>query len=223
MLVKHTSLQARGRQTRRERGVVMLVALVVLVVMTLAGIALMRSMDTTNLIAGNMAFKQAGTHSADTGVEVAIGWLELNRAGTGLDLDLPSNGYKSSIGNSPNANLAGYALGEDYWKQLTTTTLGPYKALCNLPIAGGACSGSPVANASGNKLSFVIHRLCASTGTKNGNQCSYVPGTVVSTGNNEGTEGDALTGSGSSMYYRITVRVEGPRNSVSYVQTIVNL
>jgi type IV pilus assembly protein PilX len=218
MLVNHTSLHARARGTRRQHGVVMLVALIVLVVMTLAGIALMRSMDTTNLIAGNMAFKQSATNSADTGVEAAIGWLELNR---GSDIlwgtnPLTPNWYHASIGLTPNATMAAYPLGDAYWNQLTANDT----VKCNVSVSG--CSGTPKCDA-GNCVSYVIHRLCQSNGNRNGAFCAYIPGTVASTGNNEGPEGDALTGSSSSVYYRITVRVDGPRNSVSYVQTIVNL
>jgi Tfp pilus assembly protein PilX len=40
-----------------QQGVVLLMALIMLVALTLAGIALVRSVDTTNLIAGNLAFK----------------------------------------------------------------------------------------------------------------------------------------------------------------------
>ena len=75
----------RGRSAApiaRQRGVVVLVAIIVLVVMLLAGIALVRSIDTTNVIAGNLAFQQSATHSADTGVEAAIAWLEANNDGT---------------------------------------------------------------------------------------------------------------------------------------------
>jgi Tfp pilus assembly protein PilX len=194
----------------------MLVALIVLVVMTLAGIALMRSMDTTNLIAGNMAFKQSATNAADRGVETAIGWLELNRPGSTLWTDIPASGYKASVGLTPNAAMASYPLGDSYWNQLTTNNT----ARCNLSVSG--CAGTP-ACAAGNCVSYVIHRLCQTAGNRNGAFCAYIPGTVASTGNNESTEGDALTGTGSSVYYRITVRVDGPRNSVSYVQTIVNL
>ena len=47
-----------------QRGIVMIVALVVLVAMTLAAIALTRTVYTSNIVAGNLAFQQAATHSA---------------------------------------------------------------------------------------------------------------------------------------------------------------
>jgi Tfp pilus assembly protein PilX len=51
---------------------VLFIALIVLVAMTLAGIAIMRSVDTATLIAGNLAFKQGTVQSSDNGVEQAF-------------------------------------------------------------------------------------------------------------------------------------------------------
>lgn len=50
---------------RAQQGVVLFVALIILVAMTLAGIALMRSVDTNVLIAGNLAFRQGATMAGD--------------------------------------------------------------------------------------------------------------------------------------------------------------
>ena len=41
---------------RKQSGVVLFISLIILVAMSLAGIALIRSVDTSNLIAGNLAF-----------------------------------------------------------------------------------------------------------------------------------------------------------------------
>ncbi|MEK9802837.1 MAG: hypothetical protein VW475_05455 [Curvibacter sp.] len=200
------------RQRHGQRGVVMMVALVILVVMTLAGIALMRSMDTTNLIAGNMAFKQAATHSADSGVETAIAWLEANNAGSFLDNSNPVVGYSASTPNN-----AALPLGEAFWSGMAAS------GVCNLPMVGGVCSANPVPNASGNSMSFMIQRLCAATGNRNGAGCSIVAGAIIASGNNEGAGEEQLTGQSTAVYYRITVRVVGPRNAISYVQAIVSL
>jgi hypothetical protein len=56
------------------------VALIVLVAMSLAGIALMRSVDTNVLIAGNLAFRQGATARGDWGVEDARTWITANAA-----------------------------------------------------------------------------------------------------------------------------------------------
>jgi Tfp pilus assembly protein PilX len=214
MLTKRTSHSLRQRLPRRQSGVVLMVALIMLVAMTLAGLALVRSMDTTNLVAGNMAFQQSATHSADAGVEAAVAWLEGNNATGVLDQNVPAAGYTASTLN----NVA-YPLGAAYWTALLPN------GVCSLPLAGGACSAAPgVVNVSGNLVSFMIQRLCTGAGPRNqtGSGCAISPGTSSTKGNNEGAGEDQLTFS-TAVYYRITVRVAGPRNTVSYVQAIVSM
>jgi Tfp pilus assembly protein PilX len=69
------ALVARAPLPSRARGAVLFIALIVLVAMTLAGIAIMRLVDTATLIAGNLAFKQGTVQSSDNGVEQAFQWL----------------------------------------------------------------------------------------------------------------------------------------------------
>jgi Tfp pilus assembly protein PilX len=52
---------------RRQRGAILFIALIVLVAMSLAGIALMRSVDTNVLIAGNLAFRQSASRPRTPG------------------------------------------------------------------------------------------------------------------------------------------------------------
>lgn len=210
MLANRTFLSQRAPSARRQGGVVMLVALIVLVVMTLAGIAMMRSMDTSTMIAGNMAFKQAATHAADTGVESAIAWLEENNALNNLDVAIKTRGYSAATGSN-----ADYPLGEVFWKKLEAA------GVCHLNQFGQGCIPAPEANANGNKISFMIQRLCEIPGDRNGARCAAVAGTVSGGGQNEGAGEERIEGGFSLVYYRVTVRVEGPRNSVSYVQSIV--
>ena len=56
----------------RERGVVLFIALIVMVALSLAGIALIRSADTATIVAGNLAFKQAAASAVDRSVEQAV-------------------------------------------------------------------------------------------------------------------------------------------------------
>ena len=63
----------------RQHGVVLFIALIILVAMTLAGIALVRSVDTNNIISGNLAFKHSSLLAADRGIQAAFVWLNENR------------------------------------------------------------------------------------------------------------------------------------------------
>ena len=58
---------ARGPQ----KGVSLFISLVTLVIITLAGIALLRSVDTGALVAGNLAFKDATMQATSIGMEEA--------------------------------------------------------------------------------------------------------------------------------------------------------
>lgn len=94
-MMPHLDTKAvRARALRRyakpgkQRGVVLLIALIALVALTLAGIALVRSVDTGNVIAGNLAFKQAALQVSDTGTEAALTALTTITT-TSLDADIP--------------------------------------------------------------------------------------------------------------------------------------
>jgi len=77
---------------------------------------------------------------------------------------------------------------------------------------------------SGYNVSYVIHRLCKQTGDPTSITC--VKQTVGAGSTASGTKGAASFGTfaiqvPTNALYRITVRVVGPRNSVSYVQAVV--
>ncbi|HEX9277074.1 MAG TPA: hypothetical protein VGA51_11860 [Casimicrobiaceae bacterium] len=59
----------------RQRGVVLFIALIVMVAMSLAAIALMRSVDTTTAVIGNLAFRQASILPANFAIEDAAAGL----------------------------------------------------------------------------------------------------------------------------------------------------
>jgi type IV pilus assembly protein PilX len=61
--------------SNRQQGVVLLVALIVLVALTLAGVALVRSVDTANLVAGNLSFHQSAIQAGERSTELAVTWL----------------------------------------------------------------------------------------------------------------------------------------------------
>jgi type IV pilus assembly protein PilX len=181
-------------RTKQQRGVVMFVALVVLIVMTLAGLAMLRQMSSGVSIAGNIAFKQGATAVADAGIEAGRAWL--TAAGPATDLDVPAAGYFASwVGDAD--------LSTNNWQ--------------------ATWQGRPVAlsNSSGN-VRFIVQRLCAIPGaiTLPLQQCSdYVPDTCA--GETKGGGGGPGFVCPTRTFFRITARVDGPRNTVSYTQVVV--
>ena len=75
----------------------------------------------------------------------------------------------------------------------------------------------------GNTISYVIHHMCKKDGTpESGAGCALSPATGGGGGNSKGSGVISLISPGQS-YYRITVRVSGPRNAVSFVQAVVKM
>lgn len=205
------------RGHRSQHGVVLILALIVLVALTLAAVALTRSVGTSNTIAGNLAFQQAATHSADIGVETAVKWLEDNvnttgscSSGSTVTCDQTALGYISSR-TDPTANQSW----ADFWKT---------------KLATNAKKMDKDAT-TGNTVSYIIHRMCATTGEANtsSNICATSPRATAGScpGGTSCTGGGGRGGTGSNVdapkqtYYRITVMVDGPRSTQSMVQVMV--
>lgn len=217
MLSKSNPRYKQGQSLHgKQRGVVLVIALIVLVVMTLAGIALVRSVDTSNIIAGNLAFQQSATHASDRAIEVAMAWLqECNTTHVTCTANPPFNddpavGYFAAAVNinNPRSPAAGQTW-DGYWKQNIQSLLVNNSVTINPP------------DAAGNTPSYIIDRLCQNAGPPTGGgSCAQSP-LLTTTGGSSEEAGEVTLNLPSLVYYRITVRTVGPRNTVSYVQSIV--
>lgn len=192
----------------KQRGAALILALIVLVIMLLASTALMRSVDTNVVIAGNLALKQATTASGETGIETATAWLEANNTGTTLHGNIAEYGYMA-IEQHPSPPDEQHPNGQswdDYW----ISVLEPANQVVILDP-----------DDTDNTVSYVIHRLCNDTGapTSTAAHCALPP-SVVSSGNSKGA-GLINPVASTQVYYRITTRIAGPRNTVSYIQATV--
>jgi Tfp pilus assembly protein PilX len=185
---------------RAQRGTMLIIALIVLVAMTLAGIATMRSVDTATLMAGNIAFRQSALNAADQGVQAGFAQLQGKTTST-LSNDGAFAGY---VSNSPAV--------EPDWTNDNSW-------------AGSAKVNGGAPDAAGNVVEFVIHRLCTlanAAPTATNNRC----GSTVSTAklSREGEDNFRLSGQEFSsqlqVQYRITARAVGPRRSIAIVQML---
>lgn len=187
---------------QRQRGVVLIITLIILVAMTLAGMAMVRSVFTTNLIAGNLALQQSATHAGDAGSEAAIAWLVANNVGTNLNGNIFASGYA--------AQRQDPAAGQS-WDQFWNDILVPAGQVFTMAT-----------DAAGNTVSYVIQRQCNAIGPTGSSGCSQPQTNSSITSGSKGAGAIALQYNGQ-VYYRITSRIVGPRNTVSYIQTIVAL
>lgn len=198
-LVPSTVPQRRVRvmPARNERGVVMFVALVVLIVMTLAGLAMLRQMSSGVSIAGNIAFKQGATAVADAGIEAGRAFMTTNAA---TDINAPVSGYYATWGTN-NIDPAS-ADWEPMWNAVPDT----------LVTANGS-------------VRFIVQRLCSITGPSFGGaqQCSdAIPKSGGGGSKGGGSYGGTPIALMPAPFYRVTARVIGPRRTVSYTQVVMN-
>ncbi len=197
--------------TARQRGVVLFFALIALVVMSLAAVALIRSVDTSTMIAGNLAFKQSATTSGDSGVEAAITALNgMQTAATTNVLMDPTNPL--NVTNAAN----GYYSNADPALNLTNAA--------NWVDASSTLVGTDI---SGNQVRFIIQRMCRTANqVVSKTNCLFSAAALDNNGQQVPLPSDVCQGSGcpaagQSPQYRITSRIAGPANTVSFIQAFV--
>ena len=225
---------------RRERGVVLIIALVMLITITFAGLALFRQVGLGAVIIGNLAFKQGATSAADRGVEAARAWLTSptlasiprlqGEAAAGINGYYPAWCYNaaSDWGTAGTDSSCTRTTGAPSFDPLTynwtdatsTVALGPDT---------DATTGFDTA---GNRVQYVIHRMCSMDGSINEVREFTSPvgqaiqSCVLASGGrqclDQGLQFAAnCFGQSVQPYYRLTARVQGPRNTLSYVEVML--
>jgi type IV pilus assembly protein PilX len=205
----------------QQRGVSLFFALVCLVSIMLAAVALVRSVDTSTLISGNLAFQQSATASSDAGTEAAIAWLAsvevlmkaasknvLMDADHTFNLDDGAKGYWASLNPAKSLTAStGPAAGRFLWD------LNDSKALAM--------------DSSGNTTRYIIQRMCTESGKAARDAgCMYSGAAQDKSGRNVKLPQEVCDGAGCPLpgqtpQIRITSRTDGPKNTRSYVQAFV--
>lgn len=197
-----------------QRGLVLVLALIVLAAMSLAAVGLMRGVLGSNRVAGNLAYQQAALQAADVGVETAIAWLEQKTAQLAqANPPTPANVLWAAT------TVAG---GELYNYVPTRSDPAPnqtWEAFWQTLAAANQVNALPP-DAAGNQVSFVIHRLCANAGDPTASRCESAP-QLPSAIQNSSKSSSLKLKQASQVYYRITVRVQSVRNATSFIQTMV--
>ncbi len=193
----------------RQSGVVLFIALIALLLLTLAGVSMTRVVDNSMTLAGNLAFRQSALAATDIGINTAVTWLASKNA---VDLwnDDDANGYRSAMIAEPDWTNAAA------WPTTSIVTFnGP----------------------NGNVISYRIFRLCNIQGnaaiTPNpgavnavGQSCNTglapIGGGGAATAGNSQSAGAIQFQGNLALFYRVVVRVVGPRNTTSYVQVLAS-
>jgi type IV pilus assembly protein PilX len=199
------NLFVRHDATRvRQRGVVLFIALIVMVALSLAAIALIRSVDTTNTVLGNLGFRQASILPANMAVEKAAAALF-------SDADI--------LGAVRIPDHAVSALGENYFaNRLGTDDARGVPGLLQKKSAFDGAGLQTLHDAKTHTdVRYVIERMCAGPGAPTVGNCDLLPPKI-----NPGTTiGDTSIVLSNVPFYRVTVRVDGPQNTASFVQAML--
>jgi type IV pilus assembly protein PilX len=192
---------------QRQRGVIMVLTLVSLVLLLIAVTGMLRSTDSSTSVVGSLAFRRDLTNRAE--IAIAQAKAALNSGGVlystaARSADLPSANYSATRLPSPTG----------------TGAIGvPQVLISDSAYTGKGYSCIP-ANCSpgtdGVLLRWVIDRQCAPGATAfDSSSCGFISASA-DTG---GTAWLRKPSGGARALFRISVRVTGPRNTEAYIQT----
>jgi type IV pilus assembly protein PilX len=210
-----------------QRGVSLLFALLALAAISLAAVALVRSVDSGSLVIGNLGFKQDTTRAADRAAEVARAWL--TGGGNDLTLDGASGtGYyaQTQANLDPTGQLTSASNRMDVvnWGDADSCA-------CTSASTCSTCTIAPsneiTLNGGTVRARYLITRLCPNTGAVNSSNACAQPATLAAdncTRKSGEAYGDSCvtTPPTQAPYYRIVVRTVGGRNTVSFTETVVH-
>lgn len=192
----------------------------ILSLISLALLGLIRTVETNMLITGNHIYKRSTLYSTEKGIQAAIDWLAPRVLSNELYADNIANGYYASYGSDVvfnNRKLDGAAIFIDWDGSQCANT----DATFCLPTKKITNTGNEA-----NEIQYVIHRLCKTKGSPDdpSNNCKK----NIQNSNNSPQRGQLNYGQSirfsntGYLYYAITTRVKGARNTISIVQTIVH-
>ncbi|MFA9441140.1 hypothetical protein ACDA63_16010 [Uliginosibacterium sp. sgz301328] len=198
-----------------QRGAILVITLVILVAMTLASIALFRSVDTAMLLSANIGFKRDALTSASAGLRDVLSKM------TASDFISITDSY-GVTGVAKGQNTRHYSP-----VALETRIDGVPVVMTNkttfdeyYPIG----SGTPA----GVELRYLIERMCDQAGSPSDEHCTYDDGAGVALKNYGDYRGGSSqlggkVGTADLPLFRVTVRADGARNSIAYAQMFVAL
>ena len=202
----------------RQAGAGLIVALIMLVVMSMAAVAMVRVIETGLLATGNFAFRQSARQSADAGSEAAVNWLTPLADLPTLYADQVSQGYYASLPAGLDITDSGLPNTKVLIDWDDNACNNRNNIICAKP------SSELNIDSAGNRLRYVIHRLCNGSGSPLDPAIGCLQfQTAGSTKKGAISYGQAKFFQQSpGVYYRITTRVKGPHNTIVFTQTMVH-
>lgn len=213
-----------------QSGIVLFFALLALAVMSIASVALIRSVDTNALLSGNLVFRQSANTTTNVALEGITETIAKSVSLTASTANHPTLGYYancSQFDTQPDLQACdGNRLTMVTWDG-SNSALVPTQTDGNDEIRNGV-------DRQGNQIRYVVERMCNYTQAEldagsavsdasrcmmasspsNGQKCSH-------NANNRELFRQCVTSSDSPLY-RVTLRITGPKNTVTYMQSFIS-
>jgi type IV pilus assembly protein PilX len=190
-----------------QQGFVLIVALIVLAAMALAAVALVRTVDTSTLLARNVSFKRDAINRTEIALQIAgaqflVGGALASQAAT--EQNVPAKNFSATM-------LTTDARG------VPTVLIGT-PALPNTNFSVDPTSLPAEARSDGNKTYYTIERLCSIAGQVPRSPKDPSWGSCVSSVTTSRLKNTPVP---ASATYRVTALTTGVRNVSSYAQQII--
>lgn len=183
------------------RGMALPIMLIILVVMMVTSIYMLRSTHSTELTTSNLAYDATLSRAADYGLHAGFQWLHDTASSNKLALNASdaAHGYEDKFDTKTDVDFSAF------WNNAITVT-----------------------DQDGNKIDYVVHRLCSVDGPYDGptNTCMVTAANTSPLGNTvalgDSMASDAAQFAGSpQVHYVITARIHGARGANVINQLIV--
>ena len=221
MYARRSPSSPMRRRPRHQRGVVLLFALIAVVIMLIAAVALIRSYNASLFMAGNIGFKRDMQTESELAIATALTALRTGPLSTrsARAADMTAANYSAVVLPVNNQGIPNVLQ--------TSATMSAAGYGADVPTDNGSLK-------TGITYRYVIDRLCGLPG----DEATLGAGTcIVSTAQPPtGTSESQILGAGQkalcntcasaqpqSVVYRVSVRVEGPRNTVSFFQSTITV
>jgi hypothetical protein len=207
---------------RAQRGVVLFIALIAMVVLSLAGVALIRAVDTSGSAAGNIAFREASVTAVNYAIEQAVDWLYVSKTlNPDTNVDIAHHYYgKLQAGELPNGVPA--VLGGTYTAMKSVYPFGAadnYSAAV-APILPGNAEIRSVIERICNPAAPVLPAPAVLSFAEKTQYCDSQPPKVSPAKTSMKLKGPTLP---PVPLYRVTIRIDLPgTNTASYAQTMLH-
>ncbi|KWT72626.1 hypothetical protein APY03_6185 [Variovorax sp. WDL1] len=188
----------------------LLFCLIILVILLAGGVAVMRSMNSSLFSAGNLAFRRDLVNQGELAVSKAMQAFKTGGLATSTltSSSVPAENYSAVQLKVNNLGIPDVLLKKSglTGKDITNADFTP---------TGGAITGG----GGGVTVHYVIDRLCNATGsfaTLGNSACVSAPSATQVTG---GTAGMARPEIPPPAIYRLSIRVDGPRDTQVFLQS----